>query len=276
MVLSALSSAAVVVAVRFAAVEIHPFEITFFRCLIAAVVMAPVLTRIDFKVLSARLVGLIAVRAVLVAAAMLTSFQALIVMPVLTATVLFFTAPFFATIGAALLFREPVGIHRWGALAAGFAGVLLIVRPEFGAGGVGVALALGSAVLSGGGWLCLKPLSRGMAAGTVVALTTAAMTPMALVPALFVWHTPSLETLWWLVLLGVAGSASQWAMTRAVAVANVGFVVGFEFLNVVVVAVVGMAIFAEPVVAWTAAGAVLIVGATSFVARWEINLPKRS
>ena len=37
--------------------------------------------------------------------------------------------PLTVTLGAALVFREPVGWRRWSAIAVGFAGMLLIVRP---------------------------------------------------------------------------------------------------------------------------------------------------
>ncbi|MBP1850951.1 DMT family transporter [Rhizobium halophytocola] len=37
--------------------------------------------------------------------------------------------PLATTLGAALIFREPVGWYRWGAIIVGFCGILLIVRP---------------------------------------------------------------------------------------------------------------------------------------------------
>ena len=39
------------------------------------------------------------------------------------------SAPIFITAAAAIVLREHVGIHRWGAVLVGFAAVLFIVRP---------------------------------------------------------------------------------------------------------------------------------------------------
>jgi drug/metabolite transporter (DMT)-like permease len=50
-------------------------------------------------------------------------------LPMADTVALFFTAPLFITIGAALLFRERIGSFTWFALAAGFAGMLLIFNP---------------------------------------------------------------------------------------------------------------------------------------------------
>lgn len=39
------------------------------------------------------------------------------------------SAPVFITAASAFVLKEPVGIHRWGAVLAGLAAVLFIVRP---------------------------------------------------------------------------------------------------------------------------------------------------
>ena len=40
-------------------------------------------------------------------------------------------APIFVTILSALLLKEKVGIHRWGAVFVGFIGALIIIQPGF-------------------------------------------------------------------------------------------------------------------------------------------------
>lgn len=54
---------------------------------------------------------------------------ALFNMPIANATAILQTVPLATTAGAALLLGERVGFRRWSAIAIGFAGVLLIVRP---------------------------------------------------------------------------------------------------------------------------------------------------
>jgi drug/metabolite transporter (DMT)-like permease len=50
-------------------------------------------------------------------------------MPLANATAIFQALPLMITLGAAMIFGEPVGWRRWLAIAAGFVGVLVIVRP---------------------------------------------------------------------------------------------------------------------------------------------------
>jgi drug/metabolite transporter (DMT)-like permease len=61
-------------------------------------------------------------------------------LPLADTVALFFTSPLFITLAAAVLFRERVGIVPAVAVALGFAGVLLIVKP--GAGGFELAALL--------------------------------------------------------------------------------------------------------------------------------------
>jgi drug/metabolite transporter (DMT)-like permease len=50
-------------------------------------------------------------------------------LPLANTSAIFQALPLAITLGAALVFREPVGWRRWLAIAAGFIGVLVIVRP---------------------------------------------------------------------------------------------------------------------------------------------------
>lgn len=62
-------------------------------------------------------------------AATLTFFVGLDAMPLPNVSAIMQALPLAVTAGAALVFAEPVGWRRWSAIAIGFAGVLLIVRP---------------------------------------------------------------------------------------------------------------------------------------------------
>lgn len=59
-----------------------------------------------------------------------TYIWALFALPIATATAVNMSTPIFITVMAVLWLRESVGWRRWSAVAAGFIGVLLIVRPS--------------------------------------------------------------------------------------------------------------------------------------------------
>ncbi|KRR25318.1 hypothetical protein CQ14_09980 [Bradyrhizobium lablabi] len=54
---------------------------------------------------------------------------ALVHLPLANTSAILQALPLAITLGAAVIFREPVGWRRWSAIAAGFIGVLIIVRP---------------------------------------------------------------------------------------------------------------------------------------------------
>ncbi|MGE5203150.1 MAG: DMT family transporter, partial [Acidobacteriota bacterium] len=118
------------VVVREAAAEgMHAFEITFFRCLFGFVVLIPWIMKVGVGALRTRKIGYYTLRGMVSLVSMLTWFYGITLVPLSTATALNFTSPLFATLGAALVLHETVRFRRWAALAVGFLGVVVILRP---------------------------------------------------------------------------------------------------------------------------------------------------
>jgi len=83
-------------------------------------------------------------RGLLIAFSTHLGFFTLTVLPIATTTVLFFTAPIFATILSIFINRESVGLRRWLAVIIGFVGVVIVLQPGF----EGSYLAMLAALLS--------------------------------------------------------------------------------------------------------------------------------
>jgi len=114
MVLAAFSFAAMTTLIRKLSNEIHPFELAFFRSLFGLLFMLPWFLRAGFGALKTERLGLHGFRALVGLVAMLLWFLALSLMPIAEATALNFTAPLFATIGAAVFLGEKGRARRWG------------------------------------------------------------------------------------------------------------------------------------------------------------------
>src|SRR6185369_8849533 len=94
-------------------------------------------------------------------AAMASNFAAMIMLPLAEATAIGFSVPIFSTVLAAIVLGEPTGKWRWGAVAAGFLGVLLIVQP--GSGDVplmGASVALVAALLTASVTIVIRRLGQ--------------------------------------------------------------------------------------------------------------------
>ncbi|MCH7632144.1 MAG: hypothetical protein IIB59_02935, partial [Planctomycetes bacterium] len=81
-------------------------------------------------------------------------------------------------------------------------------------------LVLLSAIVMAIGVTMVKLLSRTESVGAIVFYMVLILTPASLVPALFVWRTPSLEEFGFLMLLGAAATAGHLCMVRAFAIAD--------------------------------------------------------
>jgi len=263
------------VLIRAAAAELDPIEIVFFRNFFALVVMVPFIVRLGPGALRTSKMGFYTLRAVVAFLSMITWFIGITIVPLATATALNFTAPLFATILAAMVLGEQVRVRRWSAIAMGFIGVIVILRP-FGPLDLAMLVLLFSAATAAMGSITVKFLSRSEPAVAIVSYMVIYLTPISLVPALFVWQWPSLATTGYLLLLGLCGVLSHFGVTRALAAADASAIAPFEFLRLPYAALLGFIFFAERPDAWTWIGAAIIVGSSLYVAHREAKLARRN
>jgi drug/metabolite transporter (DMT)-like permease len=276
MLLGALVGGMMNVTIRLVSAEIHPLEVVFFRNLFSLLFMVPWLARVGFGVLrSPSKFGFFLLRALVSFISMVTWFIGINLVPLATATALNFTAPLFATIGAALILKEQVRARRWTAIACGFVGVIVILRP-FGPADANQLLILVSAATAAMGAITVKFLSRTESASAIVTFMVLYTTPMALVPALFVWTWPSLAAWLQLVALGLLGTIAHFSVARALGAADASICAAFEFLRLPYAALLAWIFFSEPTDFWTWVGAAIIAGSALYVAHREAKLARRA
>src|SRR5690606_2907856 len=129
---STLSFAMMALAIRYATATVPTTEIAFFRNVFGLLVLLPFILRRGQGLPRTRHIGLYLARTAIGLAAMLCGFWALGHLPLAQAVSLSYATPLFVTIGAVLWLGETVRIRRWLAVAAGFVGVLVILRPGTG------------------------------------------------------------------------------------------------------------------------------------------------
>jgi drug/metabolite transporter (DMT)-like permease len=262
------------VIVREAAKELHPLEITFFRCLFGFVVMVPWVAKVGVRALKTRKVGFYTIRAFVSLVSMLTWFYGITLVPLSTATALNFTSPLFSTLGAALVLHEIVRLRRWLALAVGFAGVIIVLRPGADAIDWNAMLIILSAATGGMNVVTMKFLARTETPNAIVTYLVLYLVPLSLIPALWVWQWPSLTAIGWLILLGALGTMSHLSVVRGYSRVDASACAPFEFLRLPFAAFLGYTIFAESTDLLTWIGAVIIAGSTIYVAHREAKLAR--
>jgi drug/metabolite transporter (DMT)-like permease len=159
------------------------------------------------------------------------TFSSYLLMPLAEATTLGFTVPIFATILSALLLREPPGVHRWGAVIAGFVGVLIVVQP--GSGQIpplGAIIGLSSALLIGCTSLLIRQMSRTEPPATIAFYFSALSVP--LLAPLLLWFGQNHDVTGWMLMIaiGTIGGMGQIALTAALRWAPVSVVIGMDYV----------------------------------------------
>lgn len=263
------------VVIRLCTEELHPLVVVFWRNAFSLAFMAPWIWRHGLGTLRSSKVVFFSLRALVSFVSMVTWFVGLTVVPLGTATALNFTAPLFATIGAALILGEQVRARRWTAIILGFVGVIVILRP-FGPIDANMLWILGSAATAAMGSITVKFLSRTESAMTIVAFLVICTTPMALVPALFVWQWPGLVVWAGLVLLGLFGTIAHFCVARALGAVDQSVVSAFEFLRLPYAALLAWMFFGEATDVWTWIGAAVIAGSALYVAHREAQLARHA
>ena len=192
---------------------------------------------------------------------MVMGFSALGYLPLAEATTISFAAPLFSVILSALVLAEPVGRHRWSAVALGFVGVTLVMQP----GGTalppaGLALALGGALGVAAVTITIRQIGRTESTPTTVLWFTglATLTLGLLMPLHGQAHAPTE----WLVLaaMGLAGGIGQLCLTASLRFAPVSVVVPLDYVQLLWVVALGWLIWSTQPPATTWAGAAVIIG----------------
>lgn len=250
----------------------HSLQVVFLRNLSALVVLLPLLAWRGGDLVHSRAFGLYGVRVAISLASMTAWFYALSLIPLGEITAIGFLSPLFGALGAIVFLGEKVRARRWTALAVGFIGAMIVLRPGSGSLGIGQACALLSAVAGGVIGVLLKRLVTADDPDKIVFLSTAMMTPMSLVPALFVWRWPGLDLLPILAVIAVTGVLGHISLMRAYRAIDASLVMTFEFSRLPFVVAIGYFMFGEMIDRWTWIGAAVIVASASYIAHREAKV----
>ena len=260
--------------VRVLAESLDPLQIAFFRNAFALLVMLPWLFRQGTQGLKTERLKLHVMRAVFGLGAMILWFYSVSILPLAEAVALNFTVPLFVTIGAALILGEIVRARRWSATIIGFLGVLVIVRPGFAEVEWAMAMPIVAAMVMATSALIVKRLSDTEDPNAIVLYMNLLLTPLSLVPALFVWQWPAWSLFPLLFALGALAALSHLWFTRSYTKADVSAVMPFDYARLPFVAAIGYVAFDEQPDVWTWVGAAIIVAATFYIARREAQVAR--
>ncbi len=180
--------------------------------------------------------------------------------PLSSASAILQATPLVVALGAVLFFGERVGARRWGAIAIGFVGVLMILRPGFDSfDPLSIFAVLGMLGFAGRD-LATRASPPTMTAAQLGVAGFAVLTVAGLVLIGFGGvAVPTPASLGFVALASVVGVMAYAALTRAMRCGDVSVVAPFRYSRLLFALILGITVFGERPDAMTLIGAAVIV-----------------
>jgi len=251
-------------------------QIVFFRSVFAFVPLAIFIMRTGSlaSLATKRPIGHF-LRSFIGLAAMSCFFYAYAHMPLANVVAIGFAAPLFITALSVPLLGEAVGPRRWSAVAVGFAGVIIMVRPNAELFNSVAMVALSGAVFMALAMIYVRKLSKTETSAAIVFYfsLSASLVSAAFMPAQ--WVSPALEDWALLILVGLVGGVAQIFMTNAFRNAPVAVIAPFDYTIMIWAAMLGFFVWGEVpgVNVWI--GVAIVTASGIYIVRREAKLGVR-
>jgi drug/metabolite transporter (DMT)-like permease len=249
-------------AVKVVGNGLSPFQIAFTVALTASIAIDVTKPRDEAwsAALTMRRPRLVLLRAAMSSVSWVAGIFAFTTIPFAEAFALLFLAPSMAALLSWKLLGERLDARGWAAVALGFAGVVIAIRPgmrELAAGHAAAALA---AFTVAGSLVLLRRITALEARTTIMVVTTLmilAVTGTAMIPS-FRW--PSGVELGWLVVSGILDGFGQICLLVATRIALAGLIGAAQYSQLFWAVLIGMLFFDERPDAGMVIGLAAILG----------------
>jgi len=253
--------------------ELDTFQILFFRSIVSLAVISALLTRSGWGQIKTRRVKQHLLRNLTHFGGQFGWFYAIALIPLADVFAIEFTMPVWTAIFAALFLNERLTPPRIFAVVMGLIGMALILRPGLGLISPGaIAMVLGAICFALAN-TATKSLTGTETPLSILFYMVVIQLPMALVPSLIHWQTPSPATWPWLLLVGSTALSAHYCVARAFQHADATVVVPMDFLRLPLIAVVGALFYNEPLDGFIIAGAVVMCIGNGVSIRAEKSMP---
>tara|TARA_Y100001936_G_scaffold250849_1_gene304805 strand:- start:1773 stop:2669 length:897 start_codon:yes stop_codon:yes gene_type:complete len=257
--------------VRLIANDINVFEIVFFRALFSCIFIVPIVIATPTILTHVNRPVVMSICGTLAYVAGVCFYFAAQYMPIADITAIHFSRPIFAAILAAIILKEGLKGPRAIAILGGFIGAAIIIRPGLVEFNIGIFFVLG--VVASQTWnpINRRILSQSEHPDSVAVWTQIIILPLAAIPAIIVWITPTWELLGWMALIGLLEMLNQRVLARAYIQGETIVVLALHYTRLPLAAIVGFLMFSEIPEIWVWIGSAVIAGAALYLAHHERN-----
>ena len=200
-------------------------------------------------------------------------FWSLTMIPLAQVFALEFTSPLWVILLSPLFLGERLTLSKLVAAGLGFAGILIVARPDITNLSPGVLAAAGSALGFAATSILTKRLTRDEAIITILFWLTAFQAVFGILAATYDGQVnwPTADTLPWLGLIGVCGVLAHLSLTSALTLAPASFVMPIDFIRLPLIAVIGAIAYGEAIDPYVLIGGLVIFSGIWLSVRREIT-----
>ena len=255
-----LSFSAMAVAGREISAELDTFQLMFFRSLIGlAIILMIAFATGGLGQFRTRRLGLHAGRNLFHFVGQFGWFVGVASIPLAEVFAIEFTSPLWVALLAPFLLGERLTRARGLAVGLGFVGALIVIRPGLTELSGGTLAVLIAALGFAGATIATKRLAATEAPLAILFYMALIQAPLGLLPSLGSLQLPSAVTGIWLLAVTLAGLSAHYCLAQSFRLADATLVVPLDLLRLPLIALVGMALYAEPLDPWILLGGVVIL-----------------
>ena len=265
MVISGFSFVVMHSAAKFLSDQIHIFEITFLRCALVIVVLAPIIFKQGKATFITKQPKFQIYRIITNSIAMLCFFYGLTLTTLSEVTALNLTVPIFTSLLAFIFLKEKLKKHRLIALFVGFFGALIVLRPDI-SFNVGGMFILTSSLIWSVSLIFIKKLTETDSPVTISLYAGVGMIPATFIAAYPYLEIPNLYQFSIIFFIATTGTIAQTLLNSAFKRGELAILLPLDYLKLIWSVLIGYTIFIEstPYTLWI--GGFFIVGASSYIA----------
>ena len=167
------------------------------------------------------------------------------------------------------LLREQIGLRRWSAVAVGFLGVLVVIRPGSGAVGAAALLPLLSAACWALSIVVTRRMGRADRPATTLFYSTLVGFAVSSMALPLVWQPVGAADWAMLGAMGALSAAGQYLLIAALARGAASLLAAFSYSQMIWSTLMGFLVFGAVPAPWTWGGAGLVIASGLYIAHRE-------
>lgn len=250
--------------------DVPIIEIVWARLFFGMVMTAPLVWKLDGpRSLIPQRPVIHMIRATFLVAATGLFFWALKFQSIADTLAIFFVQPLVITMLSPVVLGEKVGVRRWIAVAVGFIGTMIIIRPGFQSLNPGVFMALGA-----GTSLALYMLLTRRIAGSAGAMTTTFLTSLAgavftSIAVAYVWQAPTPQQWLLFMLLALIATLGHYLIVSAYDFAEASLLAPLGYAEMIMAVIAGWYFFGDFPDVWTFLGVGILIACAIYISYRE-------